>query len=70
MTFNLAGSCFKEKGLGDELEPSHKLLLVLMRLCYNFPQNNLACRFNIEQSRVSYLESVDTNAESSTEGTY
>jgi len=38
-----------------DLTPSQKLLLVMMRLRYNFPQNDLACRFNVEQSSVSRI---------------
>ena len=38
-----------------ELSPSQKLLLVMMRLRCNFPQNDLACRFNVEQSLVSRI---------------
>ena len=45
----------RRKGATDELAPSQKLLLVLMRLRCNFPQNDLACRFNIEQSSVSRI---------------
>lgn len=45
----------RKKGGSDELSPSQKLLLVLMRLRHNFTQNDLACRFNIEQSSVSRL---------------
>ena len=45
----------RKKGANNELAPSQKLLLVLMRLRCNFPQNDLACRFNIEQSSVSRI---------------
>jgi len=37
------------------LKQKLKLLLVMMRLHYNFPQNDLACRFNVEQSSVSHI---------------
>ena len=43
----------RKKGANDELAQSQKLLLVLMRLRCNFLQNDLACRFNIQQSSVS-----------------
>jgi len=45
------------KGAADELLPSQKLLLVLMWLCHNLmiTQNDLACRFNVEQSSVSRI---------------
>jgi len=42
-----------KKKATDELTPTQKLLLVLMRLRQNFPQNDLAFRFNIDQSSVS-----------------
>lgn len=45
----------RKKGATDELAPSQKLLLVLMRLRCNFPQNDLVCHFNIEQSSVSRI---------------
>jgi len=44
-----------KKGTRDELSPSQKLLLVLMRLRHNFCQNDLAFRFNIDQSSVSRI---------------
>ena len=44
-----------KKGAIDELSPSQKLLLVLMRLRHNLTQNDLACRFSIEQSSVSRI---------------
>ena len=43
----------RKKKATDELTPTQKLLLVLMRLHHNFPQNDLAFRFNIDQSSVS-----------------
>ena len=45
----------RKKGALDELAPSQKLLMVMMRLRCNFPQNDLACRFNVEQSSVSRI---------------
>ena len=43
----------RKKKASDELSTAQKLLLVLMRLRHNFPQSDLACRFNIGQSSVS-----------------
>ena len=45
----------RKKGAVHELVPSQKLLLVMMRLRCNFPQNDLACRFKVEQSSVSRI---------------
>ena len=45
----------QKKRASDELTPTQKLLLVLMRLCQNFPQGDLAVRFNIDQSSVSRI---------------
>ena len=45
----------RKKGTVIELSPSQKLLLILMRLRHNLTQNDLACRFSIEQSSVSQL---------------
>ena len=45
----------RKKGASDNLSPTQKLLLILMRLRHNFPQSDLACRFNIDQSSVSHL---------------
>jgi len=45
----------RKKGATDKLFPSRKLLLVLMRLCHNLTQNDLACRFNIEQRSLSRI---------------
>ena len=56
MSFNLATSCFKEKGANDKLAPSQNYILVLIQLPPKL--------FSL------YLESMDTNAESSAEGTY
>ena len=39
----------------DELSLSKKLLLVLMKLCCNFPQSDFACCFNVKQSYVSRI---------------
>ena len=53
MSFGLVESCV-ETG-NEELSLSQKLLLVLMKLRYNFSQGDLACRFNIQQSSVSRI---------------
>ena len=45
----------RKKGAVDELSPTQKFLLVLMRLRHNLSQTDLACRFNIEQSSVSRI---------------
>ena len=45
----------RKRGALEDLTPSQKLLLVMMRLRYNFLQNDLACRFNVEQSSVSRI---------------
>ena len=45
----------RKRGARDELDPSQKLLLVMMRVRYNFPQSDLAFRFNIDQSTVSRI---------------
>jgi len=45
----------RKRGAIDELSPSQKVLLVMMRLRHNFTQNDLACRFNVEQSSVSRI---------------
>ena len=37
------------------LTSSKKLLLMLMKLCCNFTQSDLACQFRIEQSSVSRI---------------
>lgn len=55
MSFNLVATCFKEKRATDELASSQKLHLMLMPLRCNFHKNDLACRFNIEQSSVSCI---------------
>jgi len=44
-----------KKRTRDELSLSQKLLLVLMRLHHNFCQNDLAFRFNIDQSSLSQI---------------
>ena len=46
---------FQPVSTQKELSPSQKLLLVLMRLRHNLCQNDLACRFNIQQSSVSRI---------------
>ena len=45
----------RNKGAIDELTPSQKLFLMLMKLRCNFTQSDLACRFRIEQSSVSRI---------------
>jgi len=45
----------KKKRAVDELSPLQNLLLVLIRLRHNLTQNDLACRFNTEQSLVSQI---------------
>ena len=45
----------RNKGAIDELTPSQKLFLMLMKLRCNFTQSDLACRVRIEQSSVSCI---------------
>jgi len=45
----------RKRGALEDLTPSQKLLLVMMRLRYYFLQNDLTCRFNVEQSSVSRI---------------
>lgn len=45
----------RKKGGGVELSSSQKLLLVLRQLRHNHCQNDLACRFNIQQCSTSRI---------------
>ena len=52
---NWLNPVLRNKGALDELTPSQKLFLMLMKLRCNFTQSDLACRFRIEQSSVSRI---------------